>query len=318
MAETGLDRSREDNEMAIVTTNQLEQYLRVKQMPVSKITPVSGGSSNYVWRVTTTEGQSMLIKHAEPFLAAKRDVPFPLYRMDIEVHAIKTIPGLMPADETVRLPGLLDYDEENHVLRLEDVGQRSLHDCYDDPRLNVRRVGESIGRWLARLHKVTTDENVRRHFTHPVMKKMYRWNYENLAGVLEKYGFDSALGERINAKYGALLDTDDVCVCHSDMWPGNILIGDIVGNCAMPQVTVIDWEAARRGNAVTDIGHFAGDSWFLDRIRGSRGLLDAFLGAYSKERPLGQEEKERVLAQFGTHICFWPTVYVGKRSQARR
>src|ERR1700761_5436007 len=122
MVETGLDRTWENNEMAIITTDQLEQYLLVKQIPVSKITPISGGSSNYVWRIATTEGQSMLSKHAEPFLAANRDVPCPLYRMDIEVHAIKTIPGLMPADEIVRLPGLLDYDEKNHVLRLEDVG----------------------------------------------------------------------------------------------------------------------------------------------------------------------------------------------------
>lgn len=130
-----------------------------------------------------------------------------------------------------------------------------------------------------------------------------------LSSVFAKYGFDPSLGDRINAKYGSLIETDDVCVCHTDMWPGNILIPD--DQLEGVKLVVIDWEVARNGDGVTDVGHFAGEAFFLDRLRGGRGLLAAFLKAYVKEKGLLKEmEKGRIAAELGTRVTFWPSIYV--------
>lgn len=132
-----------------------------------------------------------------------------------------------------------------------------------------------------------------------------------LSSVLANQGYDPALGDRINTAYGSLIETDDVCVCHTDMWPGNILIPDDQSKGL--NLVVIDWEVARNGDGVTDVGHFAGEAFFLDRLRGGRGLLNAFLEAYVKEKgTLGERERERIAAEFGTRITFWPTIYVSK------
>jgi 5-methylthioribose kinase len=270
--------SSTEDKMAVTTRGKLRKYLISNEIPVTDITPISGGSSNFVWRITNPSGQSSIIKLAEPFLVGNSAIPFPLDRQDFEARALTKIPKLISNDETIRIPALLHFDTENHILRLEDVGSKTLKDRYEDPKLDIQKIGESIGRWLARLHTSTTSEEVKRPFDHSVAKSMYRWNYNNLSSVLGKYGFDPTLGERINAKYGALLQTDDVCICHGDMWPGNVLFPESDAEEENLKFAIIDWEVARLGNGVTDLGHFAGEAWFLDRLRGGRGFLGAFFG----------------------------------------
>jgi len=117
------------------------------------------------------------------------------------------------------------------------------------------------------------------------------------------FGYDVALAEKIDAEFGSLLATDDEVVCHGDFWPGNVLVGDD------GKLTVVDWEMVRRGNGATDVGQFAAEAFLLDRFRGARGLLPAFLNAYAEAR--GKEfEKEfvkRVVVHWAVHVTFWPT-----------
>jgi hypothetical protein len=298
--------------MLIITAHQLRQYLNLKKIPAEKITPLTGGTANYVFRIASS-GQSRIIKHAESFIKVAPDVPFSAERMDFEAHALRTIPTVVPNDETIRLPDLLSYDENEHVLTLEDAGDLTFKVAYQDSKVDVCGVGKAIGRWFARLHASTTKEEVKRGFDNQTAKSMYRFMYNNLSSSLEKHGFDPALGERINAKYGALLQTDDVCVCHGDIWPAQILLlseNDHATGCEKLNIIIIDWEMTRRGNGATDVAQFAAESWLLDRKHGGRGLLDAFLGAYIIERPLTKADRERVVVHFGAHLGFWPTIYV--------
>lgn len=303
--------------MAIKTTEELEEHLRAKDVPFTSVIPLTGGSSNYVWRLTSPSGQTSIIKHAEPFLAGRLPAPFPVERQDFEARALTTFPALLPYDETITLPRLLNHDKEHHDLQLEDMGGETLHDRYQDPNLDIKKIGESIGRWLARLHKSTTHDEIKRQFDNPVATKMYKWHYINLAPVLEKYGFDPALGERMDEKYGSLLKTDDVCVCQGDMWPGNVLILGKNGSGEL-KLAIIDWEAARTGDGATEVGRFAGESFFLDRLRGGRGLLGAFLKGYVEEKALSAWEKERIVAQFGVQVAFWPSIYVSLLIMTKR
>ena len=75
----------------------------------------------------------------------------------------------------------------------------------------------------------------------------------------------------------------------------------------------------RRGCGATDVGQFAAEAWLLDRFRGGRGLLPAFLRSYREtakhKEGLSSDETgrpmtdflRRVAIQLGTHLAFWPT-----------
>lgn len=296
--------------MAIVTVEDVRRYLQSLNIEVMDIAPITGGTSNYIWRIKHPNGQTSIFKHAEPHLSANKSFPFPLDRMNFEAQALEVVPRITSCDG-VKCPKIIHHDEENHVLILEDVGQNTLKDIYEDPRLSIKFVGEKVGQWLAQLHASTTEDEIKGKFNHTTAKQLYRWNYNSLSSAFEKFGYDAALGERINSKYGSLLQTDNVCMCHTDLWPGNIVF-DLNEEewPTEPRIAIIDWEVARQGNGATDVGHFAAEAWFLDHFRGNRGLLPAFLESYIKEKKLGWDDAKRVAAQFGTHITHWPTIYV--------
>jgi thiamine kinase-like enzyme len=293
--------------MAPTTTDELRHYLNSKSIPAASVEALSGGTANYVWRITTLLGRSSIIKHAEPFVATNPGMKFPVERMGFEAKALREFSTLLPEDEVVRLPALYHYDEEAHVLNIADGGSRTLKEAYSDEGVDVVGLGERIGKWLARFHASTTKEELRSQFNNAVAKAIYRYNYNNLSSTLQSQGLDGKLGERINEKYGALLATDDLTICHGDFWPGNILLSDHHSSPEEITLTVVDWEMIRNGNGVTDIGQFAAEAWLLDRFRGGRGLLDAFLKGYLELRKLGREDAVRVAVQFGTHISFWTT-----------
>jgi hypothetical protein len=65
----------------------------------------------------------------------------------------------------------------------------------------------------------------------------------------------------------------------------------------------------RNGNGASDIGRFSAESFLLDRFRGNKGLLPAFLNSYlaTRKEPITWEEQRRIYADFATHIAYWPT-----------
>lgn len=232
--------------------------------------------------------------------------------MDFEAAALQTLAPHLPADDLVCAPRVYSHDAENHVLMLEDGGQRTLKAAYGDTALDVRAYGAGLGRWLAGLHRETaasTDIGDNR-----AGKAVYRVAYSGLAGAAKAWGIDPTLSERVDREYGSLLQTDDECVCHGDFWPGNVLVSESGG-----KLMVVDWEMVRRGCAGTDVGQFAAEAWLLDRFRGGRGLLGAFLSGYKREvGGLSRGLVKRVAVHFGTHLAFWPTrVEWGSREETR-
>lgn len=232
--------------------------------------------------------------------------------MDFEAAALQTLAPHLPADDLVCAPQVYSHDAENHVLMLEDGGQRTLKAAYGDTALDVRAYGAGLGRWLAGLHRATaasTDIGDNR-----AGKAVYRVAYSGLAGAAKAWGIDPTLSERVDREYGSLLQTDDECVCHGDFWPGNVLVSE-----SGVKLMVVDWEMVRRGCGGTDVGQFAAEAWLLDRFRGGRGLLGAFLSGYKREvGGLSRGLAKRVAVHFGTHLAFWPTrVEWGSREETR-
>ena len=289
-------------------------YLDRKQRAFSpgSLQRLTGGVGNFVWRMISKSGESVIIKHAEPYVAASASrMPFPVDRMDFEHRMLSHLTARCLVQETpVNTPECYEYDAENHALWLEDAGRRTLKEAYADPALDIPQVGRELGKWLAIFHRETSSLDIGNNKT---AKAIYRYSYSNLTTSLSKYGLDPSIGEEVDRDYGSLLATDDGCMCHGDFWPGNILVGN------GQRLTVVDWEMVRRGCGATDVGQFAAEAWLLDRFHGGRGLLPAFLSSYretakQKEglssyetgRPMA-EFFRRVAIQLGTHLAFWPT-----------
>lgn len=230
--------------------------------------------------------------------------------MDFEAAALQTLAPQLPANDLVRTPEVHSYDAENHVLMLVDGGERTLKAAYGDSGLDVRAYGKGLGRWVAGLHAATARTEIGDNRTG---KAVYRFAYSGLAGVAKEYGIDPALSERVDREFGSLIQTDDHCVCHGDFWPGNVLVSETGG-----KLMVVDWEMVRRGCGGTDVGQFAAEAWLLDRFRGGRGLLGAFLAGYREAVEPSRQSLKRMAVHFGTHLAFWPTrVEWGSREETR-
>ena len=287
--------------MEIINTEQLKAYLGKvdnTKFDLNTLELLAGGSANFVWRVLDQTGNSVVIKHAEPYIKTAPGLPFPVNRMDFENNALVSRPGLFDATSIVSIPEVYQYDSNAHVLIMEDGGPRTLKEAYTDSVLDIPGFGESLGRWLANLHQRSKMTDVGDNRT---AKSIYRFSYTHLAGALQKYDQDPSLAEQIDTHYGSLVQTDDECVCHGDFWPGNVLIKD------QDRLKIVDWEMVRRGCGATDVGQFAAEAHLLDHFRGGRGLRAAFLKGYRASGELDRGFLKRVGIHMGVHLAFWPT-----------
>ena len=286
----------------------MEAYLTSTSSPYQSLTQLSGGTANFVYRMEEKSGASKIIKNAEPYIATAPQVPFPVDRMDFEHRALTQIPSHLQLNNHISMPEVYRYDTEKHVLMMSDGGASTLKDSYTDPEVNVQEYGRQLGAWLAALHEKTKTLNISNNTT---AKGIYRFSYNNLSQTAKAFALDPELGKRINEKYGNLLATDDECVCHGDFWPGNVLVGS-------RGLMVVDWEMVRRGCGATDVGQFAAEAYLLDRFRGGRGLLGAFLEGYRQTAGQGKGFPKRVAVHMGVHLAFWPSrVEWGTKEETR-
>jgi tRNA A-37 threonylcarbamoyl transferase component Bud32 len=225
--------------------------------------------------------------------------------MSFEARALHEVSLLLRSEssEAVVEPAqYIGYDPNQHVLHISDGGSTHLKNAYiSNLSLDIPKVGQQIGSWLGRLHNSTTKMDIGDNQT---AKYIYRHAYNNLSRALKQYDHDATLGDQINDEFGSLLQTDDLCVCHGDFWPGNVLV-----KTDPMKLTIVDWEMTRRGNGATDVGQFSAEAYLLDHFHGTKGLRESFLKGYMAEKSQGWslEDARRVAIHFGTHLAFWPT-----------
>lgn len=324
----------------LTTVDGLRNYLHEHGDPaIDKITMLTGGTANYVYRVTDSTGTAKVYKHAAPYSHSNKDFALDVRRMDYEAHILElqsaTTSQQAPRYE-VHTVDLISYDKEQKLLCIEDGGSRNLKAAYDDAELNMCKIGEGLAHWLASLHctsrdislalpaeKYTTNHPQNNSNNNPVALLLYRHAYTNLHLALSQFGHDKQLGVRIDNEYGALIASDDECICHGDFWPGNILLQrarvskqestTTTTTTTMARLTVVDWELVRRGTSATDVGQFAAEAFLLDRFKGGRGLFAAFLAAYVKARETGDGGAvdstwfRRMVVHCAVHVAYWPT-----------
>jgi Ser/Thr protein kinase RdoA (MazF antagonist) len=305
----------------LTTKGGLAVYLEAHNTEYKDIALLTGGTANYVYRVTLATGRTIIYKHAAPYLHSNHNFAFDPIRMDYEDRVLEILPPLLAQripNSTVHPVTWYSYDKEAKLLCISDGGDGNLKAAFKDPSLNIPQVASELGRWLAALHLSSTNTPLSRSNSHdlksnnPVGVAIYRHAYANLSQALSTYGHDPGFGKYINKEFGSKLAIDNECICHGDFWPGNVLVKFKVPDGKDVELTIVDWEMTRRGTSATDVAQFAAEAFLLDRFHDEKGLLITFLKTYVAAREeagsnLNREWLRRVAVHWGTHVAFWPT-----------
>ncbi|KAH7087632.1 kinase-like domain-containing protein [Paraphoma chrysanthemicola] len=308
----------------LTTKEGLLKHLGAKHGHIQSVHVLTGGTANFVYRVTFTDRTPIICKHAATYLSSNTNFSFDSARMDYEARALRHIPAFQSQDlKSVSAVRIFDYDPVAKLLTMDDGGESNLKEAYTDLSLDVKQIAHALATWLANLHVRTREFSLNldagmetsQNNNNPIAVAIYRHSYQNLHHALAKFGFDTALANQINEKYGSLLAHDDECVVMGDFWPGNVLVksSDVDNSTGLTQsnLTVVDWEMVRRGTSATDVAQFAAEAFLLDTYRGNRSLRANFLTAYFRARGndprLNREWIKRLAVHWAVHIAFWPT-----------
>lgn len=302
----------------------LHDYLVATGLSPAKLNLLTGGTANYVYRVTLIDGKQLIFKHAQPYLSSNKNFAFDHIRIAFEAGVLQ---GVAQLEQTTisktHAVEVYSYKDDYKLLCMADGGDRHLKDAYTDASLISKDIGVDLATWLASLHTRSRSISIdiptlnlsisKGGQNNAIAVKIYRHSYNNLHTALAKYGHDVALAERINSEFGSQLEIDDECLCHGDFWPGNVLVHPNTNDAgALPDLTIVDWEMSRRGTSATDVGQFAAEAFLLDRFRGNRGLRASFLDRYVAARqdagwPVGKEWVRRMAVHWAVHVAYWPT-----------
>lgn len=247
-----------------------------------QIEPAGDGNINWVRRIRAADGRSIVVKQARPALER-----FPEYRVSTEriVFEARYLEHARPFDDARLLPQVLDFDAEQRVLLLEDLG--------DAPRLD-RTLAEgrdasaplhALARFLGRVHAGTRgrDAELAARFANAEMQRLhgdhvfhlpYRENDFPLSPALraraEAIWRDSELVARIDAAYARYLEPRGALV-HADVQAGNVLL-------APRGPVLLDAEIAHVGDPAFDIGMLLAHVLLAGMARDARGAATALVG----------------------------------------
>lgn len=305
---------------ATAESTWISEYLASHPAYISA-TPLEGGVSNYLYRLTETDGSTVILKHAEPYAAFDRTWFYGIERMACEHAALSSILTALLSSSSaipgaVEIPHVVSYDHGEHNLIMSDCGAatKDLHTAF--PSLTpVQRVdyGRRLGLWLAALHKCTAIDKTA--FSANVAAKERKGTDQRIsllsAGLpIASSGAGTPVQiaseqrefiELLEPFVVAVTDTDAGFVVHGDFWPGNILVSPAPAETTEDFLAVIDWEGVRLGTGASDVGVFAAEAWLLCHFHSTSagaaiiqpedfGMLNMFLASYLEA--IGKVQKE--------------------------
>ncbi|KAJ7697194.1 kinase-like domain-containing protein [Mycena rosella] len=278
----------------------VQAYLLTTPFASTTVTPLSGGNSNFAYRLYLSapyKGHSTLVlKHARPYVALAASIPLAIERqVRLNCGPFATVPGMHY------------FDEEAHVIIMDDCGASSLTlkelllTATPSPAV-AREIGLALGEFLGRLHSwAATDPSLLDFFDQNAQaKQITAWvTYGRLISTLTTDNLPAValLSEPVPPE-----DIDDIraiiaertpeiltsreTLTMGDFWTGNIMVRlRADGEPALERVTVIDWELAKPGVAALDVGQFCAEVHTLQlftphAVDAAAALTDAFLTAY--------------------------------------
>ena len=261
-------------------------------VPTGEPELLAGGYLNVVWRVRGLP-ESLIVKHAPPYIAAKPDVPLDPHRMVIEARSMSAFgpEGALHdiGSAHIRPPRLLDFDEPKHTMVMEDIGECPdlgtwLHQ-WPRPECSDGDVGPLVGEFIGALHARTfADPQLAKDLNNSsIQQTRLRVQYCVIGDLCRKAGLPDGdeLGRRALA-FGELLQAPGSCVIMGDLWPPSIRV-------TSDGLRVIDWELAHFGRPSQDVAHLTAHLWMYAHraptdvaADKARSVLNGFLTAYRR------------------------------------
>jgi 5-methylthioribose kinase len=232
-----------------------------KFSPVGNLQPLQGGNLNHVWRLTGKK-QSIIIKWAPPHIAANPEVPLSPKRLEFEAQALDLYAdgGLLEslANEDIRPPKLLHFEQNQHLLVMEDLGESPSLANWIDSRAE-EGLGKQLGHFIGQLHKITFEHNKLGQQFHniDIQQTRQKVQYSPAADYLRQTGLRDVDFNLISKKTKALgqrLLEPGKCLVMGDLWPPSVLVDN-------GKLRLIDWEFVHYGLPLQDVGHFAAHCW---------------------------------------------------------
>ncbi|KAJ1963534.1 hypothetical protein GGI12_002006 [Dipsacomyces acuminosporus] len=265
----------------------------VKNTPFSHFnasaTKLTGGMVNHVWRLASSQGETVIVKYAETTLSEYPDIEFSTERMEFEARALALFNKLdapvlekcqllkkasslgkeFQATAGIHVPKLLYYDSNIPFMVLEDIGTLKGYEDWctsaspESLAANDTYMCGLVGEWIARLHGFGRKhfEALKPLFTNaPAREIIGQEVYENAkTRILQYTEFDDkqemadcidAFNQELIAKASDPND-GDCTLLFGDLWSGSLLFNE-----ATRVVNLLDFEFADIGLVHGDISHF--------------------------------------------------------------
>ncbi|MCH3885497.1 phosphotransferase [Tenacibaculum aquimarinum] len=227
---------------------------------IIKVTKPGEGNMNVVLRVKTNL-RSFIVKQSRPFVQKYKSIDAPIERIDVEYQFYKTIANNAILNKC--LPKILQYNAENHLLILEDLGEcEDMTNLYNSDKIEIQQL-ELLINVIANIHNSKTTKN------YPENKGLRVLNHQHIFELpfIENNGFslneiqpgleelsipykkDILLKERIK-EVGNTYLSEGKTLLHGDYYPGSWMRKD-------NDIYIIDPEFSFLGFAEFDLGVLA-------------------------------------------------------------
>lgn len=199
----------------------------------STFEPLSGGLINQVFRVQNGDA-TWIVKHAPPFVATAPDMPLSPLRLAVEKSALELAQRFNTPH--IRVPDVLAYLPDDHVLVLEDVG------VLPSLSADLEHALPTLAEWLAELHLATRSLPPLPDFGVHEIRKISQ--YDPIALAIEHR--NPKISEEL--RWASHYFSTASCLTMGDLWPASILQSP-------KTLTVIDWEFSAHGQPEQDVAH---------------------------------------------------------------
>jgi len=215
---------------------------------------LSGGNLNFIWRVPGTP-HNVIVKHAPPYIAGQPDIPLDPQRIHFEAKALQQFSDdgkLHPLKSGhISPPALYHFDEEHHLLMMEDVG---INGGFFSGELGADHVelSASLGEFIGNLHQETAGNLwFKKNFNNSgIQQTRQQVQYNGAEEFLVNAGIKPEQKAVDHARtLGQKLLTPGKCMVMGDLWPPSVII-------QQHRLRIIDWEFAHFGYPFQDTAHF--------------------------------------------------------------
>ncbi|KAH8992458.1 hypothetical protein EDB92DRAFT_1858014 [Lactarius akahatsu] len=296
------NNNHRDIEFDLTTAEGVLAYLATTPFASASAKPLSGGSTNFIFRLQ--------LNAPHEGLATNPNFSLPVSRQDFEVDALRGVRAWLPPDARVTVPVVHHFDSAMHAVIMDDAGPRAaplkaalLAGHISTPR--GAALGTALGRFLRDLHTRGRHTEAGRKLREELAANDFARNiyalitYGSLCTTLRTPGtadVQRSLPELGDEPLGVPEET--LRVLEELAERRGAQIRDIRGDTLEEEgpTLVVDWEIARPGLAGND-----------KRAEAAGEVLKNFVHVYfaGDVGPEAEETRRVALGHFGVHLAVW-------------